>query len=206
VAGGHRAVALDAADAVLDPRGGVTVGRRVVVFPVAGHVAWGAHGIPIHAAARPVAPLAGAAMLVAKDIEPLAPLHVEGEVGRLPAAARRRDQRLPERPGAEDERRRVGDARFARAHLGEARAAIGPGECEGGAAGGRVRMDGECISVTRGIDRTVGQRVIGVGPGLEDVRMAFAARGGSLPRAGHGGRRRGAAEAGHTAEQQQASH
>ncbi len=68
--GRRRAVTLDATHAVLDPRGAVAVGRRIVTALVTGHVAVRAHRVPVHAAPGPVAPLAGATVLRAEDVEP----------------------------------------------------------------------------------------------------------------------------------------
>ena len=72
MAGGGLTVALDTADALLNPGGVKTVCGDVVVGFVSGHVALGAHGIPIHAATGPVAPFAGLTVLFAEDVEPFA--------------------------------------------------------------------------------------------------------------------------------------
>ena len=92
-----RAVALNATDPVFDPRRFVTVGRGVIVFLIPGHVAVGAHGIPVHAASGPVPPLPLAPVLLGEDVEPVFFHGIVGEIGGLPATAGGGDERLPDR-------------------------------------------------------------------------------------------------------------
>jgi hypothetical protein len=96
VGGGLFAVALDAADALFNPVGMVGVGVGGVVWGVAGHVALGAHRVPIHATACPVPPFARLAILGGEDVEPVFSAWVIGNLVRLPASTRLGDERLPE--------------------------------------------------------------------------------------------------------------
>jgi len=63
-------VALGASEALLGPSGVVAVGFEVETLFVFGGVAVSAIGVPVHALARPVAPLAGQSILTCIDIEP----------------------------------------------------------------------------------------------------------------------------------------
>ena len=83
------AVTLDAGDAGFLPGGGVAVLDGIIVFMEQGHVAPGALGVPVHAAARPVAPVAGLADFLAEDIEPFLAVHVPcGAEGMVAAILR----------------------------------------------------------------------------------------------------------------------
>src|ERR1041384_956007 len=67
----HGPVARFAADAWLRHFGGIGIRSRFVIFSQARVVADRAHRIPIHAAPSPVAPFAGAPVLLAKHVEPI---------------------------------------------------------------------------------------------------------------------------------------
>ena len=68
----------------------------------AGVVTGGAHGIPGHASACPMAPFAGAAIFRAVHVEPVCLARVERELGDLKSAARGRNHELTERIDSED--------------------------------------------------------------------------------------------------------
>lgn len=91
-----------AADAQLRHGGAVGVVDHVVVLPEARVVAGGAHLVPVHAAAGPVAPLAGLPVFLAIDIEPLVGDRVIGRLEGLPASTRGGDKELPQGMVADD--------------------------------------------------------------------------------------------------------
>ena len=93
----HGTVTGLAADAHLGHRRGVGVGLVIVVLAQPGVVAGGALGIPAHAPASPMPPLARLPILFAVDIEPLVLVRIVGRIERLEAAARKGNQILPNR-------------------------------------------------------------------------------------------------------------
>ncbi len=62
----------------------------------------GAHGVPVHALAGPVAPVSGLALVVAEDIEPLVLVRIIADIASLQAAAGRGDEELAQRVVADD--------------------------------------------------------------------------------------------------------
>lgn len=105
VACGRLTMALNAADALLNPSGVKAVGGDVVIGFIAGHVALSAHGVPVHAATGPVAPFAGLSILLGEDVEPFAASGFVGELMGLPAPAGGGDERLPDRFVTENHQR-----------------------------------------------------------------------------------------------------
>src|SRR5690606_17138735 len=79
----HGPVAGLASDPELGHGGGVRVAFGLVVLLEARVVAGAAHGVPVHAAARPVAPFAGLPVFVAEDSEPLAGERIVGGLNGL---------------------------------------------------------------------------------------------------------------------------
>jgi hypothetical protein len=98
----HRPVAGFATDRHLRHGGAVAIRCRIVVFPHSGVVAGGAHLIPNHAAPSPVPPLAGLAIFIAIDIEPLAQFGVEAGFHGLKPSIAAIDQHLPQGIMADD--------------------------------------------------------------------------------------------------------
>ena len=93
-------------------RGLVGVSFEIVVFPHPSVVAGGAHLIPAHATARPVPPLAGSAILITVNIEPLAFVRIPAGLECVKAALLAFDQKLPERIMSDDSINRI-DLHFA---------------------------------------------------------------------------------------------
>ena len=92
--GFHRAVAGFTTDAHFRHGGMIAVGLGFVIFPQAGVMTSGAHGVPVHALAGPVSPVTGAAFFVAIDIEPFVFLGVEGDIAGLQSTAGSGDEEL----------------------------------------------------------------------------------------------------------------
>lgn len=91
---GDVAVALGAADSHFLPLTIIGVGFNIVVFAVIGHVAPCTLGVPVHAAAGPVAPVCFGALVAIEDIKPFLLMWVPGGIRGLPAATASGDEVL----------------------------------------------------------------------------------------------------------------
>ena len=80
------------------PHGGVIgVAGLVIIFSQPGIVASGTHGIPVHAPSAPMSPFTRLPIFLTEDIEPFPGARVICRLHRLPAAAGRAYQKLPQR-------------------------------------------------------------------------------------------------------------
>ena len=176
-----------ATDAALGHRGLIGVGIGAVVFADAGVVAGGAHGVPVHAAPGPVAPLARLAVFVAEDIEPVVRARIVGQLGGLPAPAARGNEKLAQRIQADHAVGEEGLRVATEAGGDEFETASGRA---GGGGLGAVRDHARWLeggAVKGGIDGAFGEGVVGIFPTVERGRVAFTATG----RVGVGGERLG---------------
>src|SRR5438874_1851562 len=83
----------------------IAIGLRLIMLSHARIVTAGAHRIPCHSSAGPMAPLARMPVLGAKNIEPVLQAGSESQFGRLPSATNPRNQELPQRFYPEDAHR-----------------------------------------------------------------------------------------------------
>src|SRR5690606_41070879 len=80
-------VAGGAGHALPAPGGCVAIGGEVEVLAVFRGVAPGAVGVPVHALARPVAPVARPAIIPGEDIQPAVVGHIANHAGGLQTVA-----------------------------------------------------------------------------------------------------------------------
>jgi hypothetical protein len=120
-----------AADAHFGHGGVISVVGFVIVAAQSRVVTTGAHVIPVHAAAGPMAPFAGLPVFVAIDIEPLIGVRVPGGFGRLKSSAGKANQQLAERIVTDDPCYREGFGFPGEADGRNHGLAIGPGDCGG---------------------------------------------------------------------------
>ena len=141
-------------------------------------MAGGAHGIPVHAAAGPVAPIAGGAWVVISiNVEPFVLRGVEGDVADLHPPAGCGDEKLAQWVVPDDSDDGVGVAIFLES-LGEKfREAIRIDEGLGGVlAVGEGLLGGEGWVVFFLLDGPLSEAVMRVLPFLKCSSVALAAR------------------------------
>ena len=165
---GDVAVALGAADSHFLPLAVVAVGFNIVVFTVIGHVAPCTLGVPVHAAAGPVAPVCLGALVPIEDIKPLLLMRIPGGIRGLPAATASGDEVLDQWLDSNSHADRMwlvvgGDGEIF-AFFGE----VPFFHAVEFFAGERLAIKGE-------VEKSVGLAVMGVLPVVVDVLMTFLA-------------------------------
>ena len=140
-------------------------------------MAGGAHGIPVHALAGPVAPVAGSALVfVSVNIEPFVFRRVQGDVAGLHAAARRGNEKLAERVVANDPDGLIGAALFVESEGEDLGEAVGIDKGFGGVLAvnkGLFGSKGFVVLLLR--DETFGLAVVRGLPGFESGFVTRAA-------------------------------
>lgn len=165
---GDIAVALGAADSHFLPLTIIGVGFNIVVFTVIGHVAPCTLGVPVHAAAGPVAPVCFGALVAIEDIKPFLLMWVPGGIRGLPAATASGDEVLNQWLDSNGHADRmwliVGGNREIFTFFGEVPFFYAVEFF----AGERLAIKGE-------VEKSVGLAVMGVLPVVVDVLMTFLA-------------------------------
>ena len=155
---------------------GRVIGIRcgIVILLDARVVARRAHRIPIHAPSGPMSPFSWLAIFVSKHIEPFVRSWIVGGLLHLPATARKGDQKLPQRVFAND----AGDrARFHLVREADTRdLCLSFDPLQGGLLRAVLqfarRVEGRAVKFL--LNQPLRLRVVGPGPHLISVRVAFA--------------------------------